>query len=209
MQKARIARARGFRKASPHSYAVVRCEEAVAWGAAAGANGVALLTALRIYANKSGIAYPSKYSLARASGMSERTVVRTVRQLEEQGLLRSVRNGRRATNTYLLSAKGLKSFVEQNRIAIARKSERGCQVGKSSEATRGDAPKGAPQGCPPDTRTNQANRPVVVQVGEDSPLVNETFASAAAISQAEKVEMIAATFEARMLRRGEPAAESA
>jgi hypothetical protein len=70
-----------------------------------GAAGIALYCALAMHANKDGACWPSLGTLADLTGLSRRTVIRTIRVLERASLVKVERRvGRTQTNTYRISA---------------------------------------------------------------------------------------------------------
>lgn len=91
----------------------------------------AVLSALSAYANDDGIAYPSMATLAIRAHCTDRNAQRTVKQLEEAGYLKRIRqirsNGSSGSNLYQLSPV-LLDCVDGCRCPIAVRARRGAEV---------------------------------------------------------------------------------
>lgn len=91
----------------------------------------AVLSALSAYANDDGIAYPSMATLAIRAHCTDRNAQRTVKQLEEAGYLKRIRqirsNGSSGSNLYQLSPV-LLDCVDGCRCPIAVRARRGAEI---------------------------------------------------------------------------------
>lgn len=96
-----------------------------------------LFTCLLFHGFRKGRAWPGQPRLARETGLSESTVKRTLRELEESGLVEIIRRGNKS-NVYILHPDRLSSE------AVIGQSDLSCEVTLTSEEEEGEEEEGKP-----------------------------------------------------------------
>lgn len=190
--RARLGRARKFRKGGKggkSGYAQVGPHEQIAFATAAGAVGVAVLTALRQYADSEGSSYPSKTSIAALAGVAPRTVPKVMETLEAAGLIERTFRGGLRTNIYRISEIGVRVYLADREIPIIRR------VAVALGATE-PVPAAHLKGCQWDTQTDHGELTKFLQVEEGS--LGEALSS---LPVADQIEEIARRFEGQGTRK--------